>query len=97
MKQETNKLKRAWIWFWYNDITRLLLIMFPGHLIFLLPILHWIGVRGEELGACAVILYIIGFVWAVADNDYTNLHRIGLTVYREPMKSTAPEQQTMEL
>jgi hypothetical protein len=24
---ETNKFKRAWIWFWYNDITRICILM----------------------------------------------------------------------
>lgn len=84
--QETNRLVRAWIWFWYNDVTRFLLILLPGHFIITLPILMYFEVSGEFAKNFAIFSYMLGIVFAMCDNDYTNLHRIGLTTDRRKMR-----------
>ena len=45
--QETNPLTRTWIWFWYNDATRLLLVLFGWHLLLVVPILAMMGIDGS--------------------------------------------------
>ena len=79
---ETNKFIRAWIWFWYNDITRLCIIL--G-----LPVIPVIAVvaavfgPGEYLRTVAGFTYIFIFGWALLDNDYSNLRRIGMDEHRK--------------
>ena len=85
MKTETNKFIRAWIWFWYNDITRVCILL-GLHLILTIPLLILVGVSGESLKTIVMAQYVFMIVWAVADNDYSNLNRIGLSVNRKPLK-----------
>ena len=79
---ETNKLKRAWIWFWYNDITRMCIFLgLP-----VVPVVVLTGLAfgpGEYLRTVAVLTYVLFFVWALIDNDYSNLRKIGMNEYRK--------------
>lgn len=79
---ETNKFKRAWIWLWYNDVTRFCVILglpvFPVTTIF-----HLVFGPGEYLRIIAVVTYIGFFTWAIIDNDYSNLRRIGMNEHRK--------------
>ena len=88
--EEKNKLKRAWIWFWYNDFTRMFLILIPTYFVILVPILilfcNWMGIEHERMRIILSIIYIFVLVLAVYDNNYSNLRRIGLTEYRKPLK-----------
>lgn len=84
--QETNKLKRAWIRFWYNDITRVFLVMFPGHFLFTWPVLQYLGASGEVIKNFAILSYMVVFLLGMIDNDYTNLYRIGRDVNGRPLK-----------
>ena len=83
---ETNKFVRAWIWFWYNDATRICIII--G-----IPILPAIAVSyvifgpGEYLRGVAMATYLFFCLWAGTDNDYSNLRRIGLDEYRRKLSS----------
>jgi hypothetical protein len=88
--EETRPLVRAWIWFWYNDTTRLLLILLPGHLLLTLPLLYWLGLSGESLKNGAIALIAAGYFWAFLHNDYTQLHRIGLSTNRKPLRPKNP-------
>jgi len=93
--QETNRFKRAWIWFWYNDITRLFLLLIPTHLLFtLLPVLYLLhlvlGISHMSADTFRIFLFIFWggpLLWAMVDNDYSNLRRIGLNEYREKLKT----------
>jgi len=79
---ETNKFKRTWIWFWYSDITRFcILIGVP--VIPVIAIAYNIFGPGEYLRTVAGITYILFFGWALFDNDYSNLRRIGMNEYRK--------------
>lgn len=84
--QETNKLKRAWIRFWYNDITRLLFVLLPGHYLFTLPILVYFGVDGEIIKSFAMFSYVLVFCAGMCFSDYTNLHRIGRDTNGNPWR-----------
>lgn len=85
---ENNKLKRAWIWFWYNTATRFCLVLFPSYFVVAVPLLLYLGVTGEPLRNSLMALYWGMFGWALVDNDYENLNRIGLTVDRRPMSES---------
>lgn len=81
-----SKLQGYWIWFWYNDYTRFIIVLFGGHLIVLIPILAAFGLDGYTIKTISMWAYIIVFFWAMLDNDYSNLNKIGLDVYRKPLK-----------
>jgi len=86
---EKRPLVRAWIWFWYNDVTRLgLMLGLPIPLV-LLGAYSLFG-PGEYLRNVAIFSYLLGLGWAMLDNDYTQLERIGLDVYRKPLRRTEP-------
>lgn len=83
---ETNKFKRAWIWFWYNNITRLLLLVglpiAPA-----IGIAYYLGIRdGEVMRGIAMFTYMLFVGWGILDNDYSNLRGIGLDEHRSKLK-----------
>ena len=79
---EKNKFKRAWIWIWYNDITRIFVLLgLP--VIPILIIVSTIFGDGEYLRVVAVVTYVVFFGWALIDNNYSNLRRIGMNEYRK--------------
>lgn len=81
-KQETNKFKRLWIWLWYNDITRLS-IMIGLPLIPMAIICIFLFGGGEYLRYLLLTMYTFLICWMLIDNDYSNLRRIGMNEYRE--------------
>ena len=84
--QETNPLKRFWIWFWYNTATRFLVILIPSYFVILIPLLLYLEVPEPYFRHILSGAYAGGFVWAMLDNDYSNLERIGLDVDRRPLR-----------
>lgn len=84
LPQETRRLVRAWIWFWYHDHIRLAL-MTGLHLPLILLAFAVVFGTGEYLRDVALIGYGITIVWLLTDNDYTNLRRIGLDEFRNPL------------
>jgi len=85
INSERSSFKRAWIWFWYNDVTRLLVVVFPSYFIFVIPLLQVLQVPADYFADILCTMYFVGLLWAMADNDYTNLYRIGLTPYRKKL------------
>lgn len=83
---ETNKFVRAWIWFWYNDVTRICIIIgvpvLPASIV-----AYFIFGPGEHLRSVALATYTIFCGWALLDSDYSNLRRIGLDEYRRNLSS----------
>lgn len=79
---EKNRLKRAWIWIWYNDVTRICVLMgLP-----VIPLIFVIAIvfgHGEYLRILALVAYGVLVGWAMIDNDYSNLRRIGMNEYRK--------------
>lgn len=74
---ERNPLVRAWIRFWYNDATRLVFVLCGAHLLLVVPFLLWLGLDGEAMKNTVLLAYGAVFAWALFDNDYENLRRIG--------------------
>lgn len=92
---ETRTLVRAWIWFWYSDTTRILLVLLGGHLLVTGPLLYLIGVPESIFSKALGAVYLFGFLLAGLDNDYSNLRRIGLNEYRKPLRSPRVAQGEM--
>ena len=86
-----SKTKKYWIWFWYNDITRLCFVMFPLYFIILIPLLIWMGISEEAFKKILSIVYLSVWAWALVDNDYSNLRKIGLDENRKPLSEKIPE------
>ena len=83
--EEKNKYKRAWIWFWYNDVTRFCVLFGIPVIPVLLVSVALFG-TGEYLQALGVGTYMFFFGLALLDNDYSNLRRIGMNEYRKKLK-----------
>jgi len=78
------KRRKAWIWFWYNDVTRGLMLM-GIHLIPIATFMVWAGVDGEIIKNTLIGVYLVGIVWGIVDNDYSNLRKIGMDEYRNKL------------
>lgn len=78
--------KRFWISFWYNDVTRMIGVLGGLHLLPTLVLLAYLSVDGETIQTLLAIQYLAVFAWAMVDNDYNNLNKIGLDCYRKPLK-----------
>lgn len=81
---EHRRLVRAWIWFWYCDATRLAVLL-GVHVPLVLLGFYAVGGPSEYQHTVAFWAYAVVFGWALLDNDYTQLERIGLDVYRRPL------------
>lgn len=75
---------RWWILFWYNDITRLCIISGVPSLIICVVLSYTLG-SGVYLKSVSLISYVGLFAWAVVDNNYSNLRKVGLDEYRKPL------------
>lgn len=82
---ETNKFKRAWIWLWYNDKTRLCVLLGLPTLLIIFILLVVFGDR-DWVRFFAMVHYVGMIYWMLLDNDYSNLRRIGLNEYRKKLK-----------
>jgi hypothetical protein len=83
---EHNRLRRMWIWFWYNDITRLCILFGVPVIPVVLGLLAIFG-PGEYLRDVGAGMYLLLVAWAILDNDYSQLRRIGLDEYRRRIRS----------
>lgn len=81
MTERLHPLHKAWIWLWYNDITRLM-VLIGVPVIPVLVLSYYVFGPGEYLRLLAGASYIVFFCWAMLDNDYSNLRRIGLDEFR---------------
>ncbi len=83
--EETNRYKRAWIWLWYNDITRIICMMGIPVLPFVI-LMVVLGVPGEAIRFIAGLLYVSMIGVMLIFNNYSNLRRIGMDEHRNPLK-----------
>lgn len=81
-----SKTKKCWIWFWYNEWTRIFFVMIPSYFIILIPILICLGLKEEDIRFVLCIAYIGVFFWGVVDNDFSNLRKIGMDENRRSLK-----------
>lgn len=85
--QEQNKLKRLWIWIWYNDWFRTIFILLGiWWAIPLIILLRYLGLSEDISKNIVCLLYVMLIGLAMIYNDYSNLRRIGLNEYREKIK-----------
>lgn len=84
MKYKISKLEYAWIWFWYNDITRIFFVVIPSYFIIIIPLILWIfpDISEESFKTTLIFTYMVVLLFAFNFNDYTNLNKIGLTTNR---------------
>lgn len=85
MKKST--LRNAWVWFWYNDVTRCVVVLLPSYFLVLVPLLLWLGMPPEAMKPVLSLVYTTVLCWATIDNDYSKLEDIGLDVNRRPLKN----------
>lgn len=76
MKYETRWYVRAWIRFWFNDFTRLFVVMLGLHVLLWLLLCTLLFGPGEYLRNVAIFTYIFGWGFAMIDSDYGNLKRL---------------------
>ncbi len=92
VRQESRPLVRAWIRFWYNDATRLVM-MLGVPLLPLVLLLAYLGIDGELRRGLTMGAYVLLFGWMMLDNDYSNLRRIGLDENRRPLRVAQPKER----
>jgi len=78
-------MKKAWIWFWYNQWTRIFVVLIPTYFVILIPLLKLLGVPEETFNKYLGLIYMGIFWWAVFDNDFSKLRHIGLDEHRRPL------------
>lgn len=84
-RPEVSTLERAWIWFWYNDFTRVLVVMMGVHLIPTVFLLRYFEVCGDVAKWLIIAQYSVVFYLAMIYNDYTNLRKIGMDEFRNKL------------
>jgi len=85
--KKITKIKKYWIWFWYNEWTRIFIVMIPSYFIFLIPLLMWLDINEKIFRLILCITYVFIFCWAILDNDFSNLRKIDMDEYRRPLKN----------
>jgi pilus assembly protein TadC len=68
-------LLRRWRRFWYNDVSRMLFVLLPGHFLVTVLPLALLGLRGQALKSWTIFVYIAVFLWALVDNDFTKKYK----------------------
>lgn len=69
-------MARLWVKFWYNDATRLILVLMGLHVIPTIFLLSYLGVKDPTVYRWTVIgQYMFVMMWAMIDNDYTQKNR----------------------
>ena len=81
-------IRKSWIWFWYNDVVRVLGVLLGGFLVPTALAAYRAHVPAEALKDILITQYILTLAWAMIDNDYSHLNEIGLDVNRKPLKKT---------
>lgn len=86
-KQEKNIVRRIVIRYWYNDMFRIGVMVFPTWLIALGAILLPLGAFDSPyILPIFGLLYLAGFLAMCKWNDYSNLKKIGLDEYGNPLE-----------
>lgn len=55
-------------WFWYNNMTRIVLLL-GGHMVILLPIMLLFGADASTIKVVALVTWLALYVWMVSDNQ----------------------------
>ena len=88
IKQEQNPIRRLFIRYWYNDIFRIGVFVFPLWLLVLGGVLISLGAHESPIMLPAFgVLYLSGFLALCKWNNYSNLRRIGLDELGRPLEN----------
>lgn len=88
IKQVQCPFKRLCIRIWYSDWFRFVFVLCPIWLMALMIALMICFPSAAELIRCVSIgAYIVLFMAALAKNDYSELRKIGLDEYHQPLRS----------
>jgi len=72
-------LGAAWAWFWYNTVTRFLVVLIPTYMIAVIPFfIHVVKVPPSDMANSLSAVYLIVFGWAVFDNDFSKRKKYGI-------------------
>lgn len=72
-------LGAAWVWFWYNTATRFLVVLIPTYMVFVIPFfVHVVHVPPEDMANSLSATYLIVFMFAVYDNDFSKRKKYGI-------------------
>lgn len=87
IKQEQNPIRRLFIRYWYNDIFRVGVFVFPLWLLVLGVVLFAFGLLDHPMALPLFgALYLSGFLALCKWNNYSNLRRIGLDELGRPLE-----------
>lgn len=95
VKQVQNPIARFFIKLWYSEWFRCSFIICPVWLFALMVLLMARFPEYSEIFRYSCIgIYMILFTTALIKNDFTNLNRIGLNVYHEPLEVEIDEKNS---
>jgi hypothetical protein len=69
----------AWVWFWYNTVTRIFFVLLPTYMVFLIPFfVYVIKVPPNDMANSLSAVYLLIFIIAVYDNDFSKRQKYGI-------------------
>lgn len=87
IKQVQCPFKRRCIKLWYSDWFRLVFIICPIWLfVLMIGLFVYFPNSIDLIRSCCIFIYTIFLVTGLIWNDYSNLRRIGLDEYHQPLK-----------
>jgi hypothetical protein len=64
-----HKLKICWEHFWYNDVTRLVLLL-GGHMIIILPVMLLFGAGMTTIHTVGFVTWLLLYIFMAMDNGF---------------------------
>ena len=72
-------LGALWAWFWYNTVTRFLVVLIPTYMIAVIPFFKYvIEVPANDMANSLSAVYILIFMIAAYDNDFSKRKKYGI-------------------
>lgn len=69
----------GWAWFWYNTVTRFFVVLIPTYMIAVIPFfIHVVKVPPSDMANSLSAVYLIVFMLAVYDNDFSKRTKYGI-------------------
>ena len=72
-------LGAVWAWFWYNTVTRICVVLIPTYMVFVVPFLIYVvKVPASDMANTISAIYLLVFMIAVYDNDFSKRRKYGI-------------------
>lgn len=72
-------LGAVWAWFWYNTVTRIFVVLIPTYMVFVVPFLIYVvKVPASDMANTISAIYLLVFMIAVYDNDFSKRRKYGI-------------------